>query len=68
MNYQDAPLCITHRHDLSRKFESKQAAAQIATELNVGRPEACRPFRIVKCGTCKHFHVRRGKNVLVKAL
>lgn len=66
MNYHEASQVITHKHDLAGTFPDHYA--QMATqELNQGRPENLKPFRVEKCETCGQIHIRRGKNVYVKA-
>ena len=66
MNYKDSVLYITHLHEIARQFETEKEALEIAGELNVGRPEGLRAFRVESCGECKRFNVRPGKNVFVK--
>src|ERR1700676_3035097 len=55
MNYKDSVLYITHLHEIARQFETEKEALEIAGELNVGRPEGLRAFRIESCGECKRF-------------
>jgi hypothetical protein len=66
MNYHDASLEITHKHEIARVFEHRPAADRKADEMNLGRPESCKPFRVETCRDCNGFHVRRGGNVFLK--
>lgn len=67
MTYRDSALYITNKHMRAQQFRTKSEAVRVASELNTGRPEFCKPFRVEMCGECERFHVRRGKEVYVKA-
>lgn len=65
MSYAQATFHITHHHGQARRFDSQAEAERMAADLNAGRPENCKPFRIDLCEECKQLHVRRGRNVYV---
>ena len=67
-SYTEAAHFITHKHELAKTFENHLAAEQVVNQVNIGRPESCKPFRTEFCKECERHHIRRGANVFIKAV
>jgi hypothetical protein len=65
VNYHESNVLLTHKHELAGTFPESYAQASLR-ELNAGKPENCKPFRVEKCEECGQIHIRRGKNVYIK--